>query len=339
MTAPSRRDQRQSFRCPATDSQQEAVLKVGEVRLAARVLDESAGGFAIGVAGPPRLNGNDLAQLRTEAGWFEVRISNVAAVDATATPSSNAEESPQAEYRLGLQRLREIDPPAGEQPQAARHWFRFSLVRVLTQLFPSQHSMLAVGVVFAVVVVGVPLAAVALLWHGDRPFMKTVVKWGENAVSAVVGKSKPQSHPLPPPRPDSTHRNPIISQTDAREPRGDATPQRTNAGQPASGSTADATPFAELRRTVRRLPGVMAFTLPEAVRFLGLTGAQQEAIRQIDEATARSVQDLDAKSPGGNRHELAQQRTAVLDAARRRAVETLTGQQRARWQELTAEER
>jgi hypothetical protein len=81
----------------------------------------------------------------------------------------------------------------------------------------------------------------------------------------------------------------------------------------------------------------MAFVLPEVVRFLGLTDPQREQIRQIDEAATRSLQDLDRRWRGGRR-ELTQKRMAVLDDARRQAIEILTDEQRPRWRELLDEE-
>jgi hypothetical protein len=68
-----------------------------------------------------------------------------------------------------------------------------------------------------------------------------------------------------------------------------------------------------------------------------LTDPQQERIRQINAAVIRSLQDIERQWRGG-RHELTQQRMAVLDDARRQVLEILTDQQRALWEELMAEE-
>jgi hypothetical protein len=319
MTSPVPRDQRRSFRCPAFDPRREAELRAGDKRLSARVLDESAGGFAVVVAGKPGLNVGEVAQLRTEAGWFEVRVSNVTvtAVGPIGPPAADEPQPAGADgqasdrtvaHRLGLCRLRERDPPEEERRGRRPGWWRSCLAWTFAQVLPAHHSMLAVGAVVAVLAVGVPLLTVGLLSYGDDPSVQRMTQWSDGVLSAVVGKSGPH------------------------EPADAAT---SETGRAAGTGESGVSPQDALRRTARRLPGVAPFTLPEAARFLGLTAPQQEQIRQIDEDATRRLQSLD-RQWRGSRHELTERRTSLLDDARRQALEALTGEQRTRWQELAS---
>jgi hypothetical protein len=99
-------DQRKSFRILVPDGQEQAVLKFGRRSLTVRMVDSSAGGFA--VASPEALNvkRGDVLRLRTSAGWHEVRIVRL--------------ESFSDGMLIGLERLREIDDP--RQLQGTTSW-------------------------------------------------------------------------------------------------------------------------------------------------------------------------------------------------------------------------
>jgi len=118
-------DHRKAFRCNVPDSQQEAVLCVGKRRLAVRLQNESAGGFAVWCERNPRIAPHDEARFFTSFGKFEVRVAHVAAVEPDplgAEPEGDlAPATPPGGFRLGLELLREMDPefrPPGDHGRA-----------------------------------------------------------------------------------------------------------------------------------------------------------------------------------------------------------------------------
>jgi hypothetical protein len=114
-------DNRKAFRCNVPESQQEAVLCVGRRRLAVRLQNESAGGFALWCERDPRLEPDDKARFFTSFGKFEVRVAHVAEVEpdlpGEGLEGDLASSTPQGGFRIGLELLREMDPkfrPPGE---------------------------------------------------------------------------------------------------------------------------------------------------------------------------------------------------------------------------------
>jgi len=67
-------DERKSFRCKVFGPAAEAELELGPSRLACRLLDESAGGFAALVQCPEELTPGTVGRLRHQGGWFEPLI-------------------------------------------------------------------------------------------------------------------------------------------------------------------------------------------------------------------------------------------------------------------------
>jgi hypothetical protein len=67
-------DQRKSFRILVPDGQEKAVLKVGRRCVTVRIVDSSAGGFALASRETLKVKRGDTLRLRTIAGWHEVRV-------------------------------------------------------------------------------------------------------------------------------------------------------------------------------------------------------------------------------------------------------------------------
>jgi hypothetical protein len=67
-------EQRKSFRILVPDGQEKAVLKVGRRCITVRIVDSSAGGFALATCEMLRVKRGDVLRLRTIAGWHEVRV-------------------------------------------------------------------------------------------------------------------------------------------------------------------------------------------------------------------------------------------------------------------------
>jgi Spy/CpxP family protein refolding chaperone len=86
---------------------------------------------------------------------------------------------------------------------------------------------------------------------------------------------------------------------------------------------------------IRDLPGATVFVLPEVIRQLKLTDAQQEQIRRIIDAVAAALQELDLLADTATRKELSEKRATIFERARRDAFGILTEEQRLRWQELS----
>lgn len=90
-------DQRKSFRILAPEGQVHAVLRVGRRSVTVRVVDSSAGGFALACQEVLSLKLGDVLRLRTNAGWHEVRVAR--------------QETYTDGLLLGVRRLHDIDDP------------------------------------------------------------------------------------------------------------------------------------------------------------------------------------------------------------------------------------
>jgi hypothetical protein len=69
-----REDRRKARRFPVLADQQQATLRVGDVAIPARLVDQSATGFAIRVEEHPGVFPGEVVWLQTVAGWTEVRV-------------------------------------------------------------------------------------------------------------------------------------------------------------------------------------------------------------------------------------------------------------------------
>lgn len=131
MTVPDRpTDQRRSFRCGVPEPHQEAELKIGWRCFPVSLFNESSGGFAAWMKGGPRVQVDDVLELRTTVGWFQVRVVYVSPVPA----SESQDDSCGAAVRVGLQRLHDLRAKPDDEAVGRRKGFmpvgrgRFSLV-------------------------------------------------------------------------------------------------------------------------------------------------------------------------------------------------------------------
>jgi phosphate starvation-inducible protein PhoH len=83
-----------------------------------------------------------------------------------------------------------------------------------------------------------------------------------------------------------------------------------------------------------RLPGASAFLAPRTIQELGLSGAQQQQIREIADQTAAAFKQLDAKSYRMTREEQSRDEEKLLQSAREKSLAVLTPEQRQRFQAL-----
>jgi len=110
-------DQRDSLRCPVETTRQACEITIGTVRYPARLLDESAGGFAVLVRLPLGAPLRREAVLGVDNHWFRAGIVHASEITAVEESERNAASVPTESaddgvwYRLGLRRLAEIQTP------------------------------------------------------------------------------------------------------------------------------------------------------------------------------------------------------------------------------------
>lgn len=103
-------DQRKSFRILAPEGQVQAILRLGRRSVNVRVIDSSAGGFALACREVLPLKLGDILRLRTSAGWHEVCIAR--------------QETYSDGLLLGVRRLHDIDDPC-EAESARSGWIDY----------------------------------------------------------------------------------------------------------------------------------------------------------------------------------------------------------------------
>jgi hypothetical protein len=323
-------DQRKSFRCPILEGQ-EAELLVGQSWMPVRIRDASAGGFAVLAATCPPAQEGQTLELRTSSGRFEVRLAHLRSLESTAGARG-------AQFCLGLERLRDVPDPDEEKSFRARWRVR---------LFPGQPAaslgaMVVSGLAAAVLLIGIPVAAILVLQRPNHPAAKPLVTWGKRALAYF----QPPSSWRPRPAKDSekaslSKRSAEHSRSwnsEAEKPRRDSPrPDVATTGVIAAGHEVAASSVASLRAAVDRLPGAAALVLPEVVEFLALSEPQQEAVRHILDRSASVLEEIDRRVRQTDLPR-AEQRRLVLEAARLQALEVLSPEQQARWATLVEPE-
>jgi hypothetical protein len=132
-------DQRKSFRILAPDGQLQGVLCVGRRSTTVRIVDSSAGGFALASNETLPVKKGDLLRLRTSAGWHEVRIAR--------------QEYYTDGVLLGVERLADIDDPR-ELERVKSGWMDY--------IFPPYAQGGVSGTKFAGIFTGGALAGIVL---------------------------------------------------------------------------------------------------------------------------------------------------------------------------------
>lgn len=327
-------DRRNAFRCNVQSAREEALLVVGRKQVPARLTDESAGGFAVVTEGRLDVQVGDVVRLRTDSGWFEVRVANLRAEPAAPTEATDETEVTESSLCLGLERQRELDQ--WDAPPVRRRWFD----RLWVRSFPGLGTgSLLGGIVFAVVIAGGLVTGAMVLSRSDRLFTMPTIRGkhantNNDAVSPRPKESARRGEEQGPQEPDTPSREPPAG---VRSPLGSAPAATANDSAPGpspavkpSGSQANKAWGA----MIRSLAGADPFLLKEVVEELGLTEEQQEQIRRIAESSAEALRQIRVRWPTDTRQQHAEKRHIVLTEARRRALEVLNEEQRARWQAL-----
>ncbi len=100
------RDERKSRRSRVQQGRQSCELKVGADLLPALLVDESRGGFAVLIDRLEGLKSGKRVKLRTDMGWFKVRVIYVKKAARPAHADSNSD----CWFRLGLKKARSFLP-------------------------------------------------------------------------------------------------------------------------------------------------------------------------------------------------------------------------------------
>lgn len=98
-------DKRQSSRIQIPEGREHATLLIGQREVGVRILDESAGGFAVALLADDDIQENQLYVLKTATGMYETRVARI--------------EHFQAGKLLGLMRLRELSAAGDNEKKAA----------------------------------------------------------------------------------------------------------------------------------------------------------------------------------------------------------------------------
>ncbi len=332
---------RKSFRCPLDDADFDSELRINQERYPVAVVDESSGGFGVLIEGPLPLKPDDSAWLRHRSGWSEVRVMHIGPEESPEAESPDGRDASPQRTRLGLKRLRELEVPDG-LPQSP--WAALCDLRAhMTWLLGSTLRTAAGGVIFAVLVVGIPAIVLATLFTGGRSALSRMLpesRWHERlAESAGPVNARPARRFSSVPAAGPSNR-PRTERAPPSEPGAPSTPARSPAADPADSRSRPGAPAAELlpesmRETIRRLPGASPLVVPAVARYLGLTPAQQEQIASIVEQTTVALKELEIRFSGAGRQAMARYEAMLFDRARQQAEAVLNESQRVRWRELS----
>lgn len=152
-------EKRSAFRCPVSQPEQGALLRVGKTqKMRVQLLDESAGGFAVLADRHPGVRDGDVVRLYTESGWHEVRVVHVRKHRPAVAEGESVGERERPRYRVGFERVRDLAPREGAR--RLRAWFGWLGIGGSLPLLSS-----TVVVVVLVLSVTAALAAGAAIFH------------------------------------------------------------------------------------------------------------------------------------------------------------------------------
>ncbi|MBN1394956.1 MAG: hypothetical protein JW959_08030 [Pirellulales bacterium] len=309
-------DMRTTFRCPVAESRSPCTLVLGGETLPARLVDESAGGFAVYVDYPINLEIGQTIQLETDSGRFKV---SVRSIEDVSSPENREDGDGENLRRLGLQRLGDAVPEIGPWPSPFAWGFR----RRLRQWFPSNQWLSLSGVLLMLGTLFVPLGLAVMLWTARTVKNDDKISVADPWSSHSREEPGRGTLPISPPSSDEPVDRPQ-SALSFLSGWGE-NPRETHVNSET-----------ELRKLVRWLPGPTSLGLPEVARRLKLSEEQQKTIRRIIDAMAAAMReiDLDPLLRGVERSRIGQLREKLFDDHLRQAVEVLTPEQQAEWKML-----
>ena len=346
-------DKRQSFRWPVTGPRQEAELRFGEKRLKVQLLDESAGGFSALCEHPIGVELGAKGLLCANEDWFDVCVANIEPVapspideddgkplpaeffqPSTRQPPADPvepereplQDSPPTLCRVGLARLGDAYNP---DIQSSYHsWAGLSCQ--LKQVSSGTLGVVFVGIVLAMTVVIIPFTSIQLLSSDKADAeLKGGVKWLDRQKMSVfkpVDKHRSNADDA------GVEENSLVKAFVGDSPKASTeTPKAadTHSSREPKSSFQLGDKFAELRKTIQRMPGAMPFALPDVVKQLQLTPSQQKRIQELVDAAADMIKNLGSASGKSGKE--------ILDSTRNKVLDLLDNNQKKKWIELTGE--
>ncbi|MEN6496556.1 MAG: hypothetical protein ABFD16_19895 [Thermoguttaceae bacterium] len=306
---PAGRDRRRGWRFAAVHLQSDSVFLVGRKEIRARIVDESSGGFCILIGEESGVEVDAVVRLRTKMGCYEVRVANVQRV---GNDDPQPDEGQSLAYRLGLQRLRELEvsPPVME---------KVSWLAMYQHVMPGG-AMVGVLIFILAVVIAAPLTAVGVMFGWDKLGVEQLVDWPGSAGTHDNASSSP--------RPS---RRFLPVERSSEEPGKPPAAATRDTSSPERPSQAD---LEQIRTMLAHSPGADALLLPEVASRLTLTPNQRQQLHELSRSTKQALDQLDQRAKTASRQERTRKRDVLFGEARKQALRVLTSEQRARWESL-----
>ena len=204
---------------------------------------------------------------------------------------------------------------------------------------PNTAETTGIGVLLAIMLVAVPAGLMGVRWHDKPSRAKPLPPWDNRLMEWLAPSKSPRAASSSRAARPAAGKSPFSVSPAESPDSGSSTVTSDATAGPDSNQVEESAQFSPptlhgLQDTVRRLPGANALAWPEVVKQLQLTDVQQERIHQLIEDTSRAIRGLDRELSGEQRQQMSELRGALLDQARREAIDLLTPQQRAKWEKL-----
>jgi hypothetical protein len=305
-------EKRQAHRFAVPSSRQHGELRFGDIHLPVLLFDQSASGFAVLSLLPPGVEIGSEGLLRAGDDWYEIRLVHVKPMDQPESENTSIFDEQVQFFRLGLYRLGDMADP----DKQVSTWSWPTLKDHLENVMPNHSSTIGFGMLFVTIVVILPFVAMLLMRN-----MKG------NSVGNEVGLAKSIA---------------ATAKFDKKDPDWEKMASGTESEATAILDTVnDADPLGGLANYSEKLAhiipkntGAAVFLMPQMVRRLGITDEQKQRLQQIVDETSQLITDLEEQLNGAMSPEQYQK---LLNIARNHALETLTDQQRSKWQNITGE--
>ena len=305
-------EKRRAYRFAIPSSRQQGELRFGDVRLPVLLSDQSASGFAALSWLPPGVDIGSSGLLRAGDDWYEIRLVYVAPMDHPESEETSMLDEQVQCFRLGLYRMGDtVDPD-----KKAESWLWPMLKDHLENVMPPHSATIGFGMLFVTAVVILPVMAILLMRN-----------WSGNSVGDEVGLAKSIA---------------ATAKFDKKEPDW----EKLAAGTQSEATTIlnyekNAEPLGglanyteELARIIPHNTGASVFLMPQVVRRLGITEEQKQQLQQIVDATSQLITDVEEQLNGAISPEQYQK---LLKIARNNALQSLTDEQRSKWQNISGE--
>jgi hypothetical protein len=305
-------DKRRAYRFAVPSSRQQGELRFGDVRLPVLLSDQSASGFAALSLLPPGVDIGSSGLLRAGDDWYEISLVYVAPMDHPESAETSMLDEQMQCFRLGLYRLGDtVDPD-----KKAEGWLWPMLKDHLENVMPPHSPTVGFGMLFVTAVVVLPVVAILLMRN-----------WNGKSVGDEVGLVKSIA---------------ATAKFDTKEPDWEKLASGTqseattilnseNNAEPLGGLADYA---GELARIIPHNTGASVFLMPQVVRKLGITEEQKKQLQQIVDASSQLITDLEEQLNGAISPDQYQK---LLNIARNNALQSLTDQQRSKWQNISGE--